>query len=70
MRSNIKERKPGRPRTIPEELEDEVISIYRQGFGYRTTAHELEKKDIYVNWCAVRRLIKERLDEHLNYKLR
>ena len=69
MRSNVIERKPGRPRAIPEELEPEVISLYKQGFGYRATARELGKKGISVNWSTVRRLIKEKLDENLNYKL-
>jgi len=69
MRSNIKERKPGRPRAIPEELEPEVISIYKQGFGYRATARELREKGISVDWSTVRRLIKEKLDENLNYKV-
>ncbi len=69
MRSNVIERKPGRPRAIPEEREREVISIYKQGFGYRATARELKEKGLSVNWCTVRRLIKEKLDENLNCKL-
>ena len=69
MRSNVIERKPGRPRSIPEELEPEVISIYKQGLGYRATARELGKKGISVNWSTVRRLIKEKLDDNLNCKL-
>ncbi|MFC1901445.1 hypothetical protein ACFLX3_00740 [Chloroflexota bacterium] len=69
MSSDIRERKPGRPRAIPKELEPEVINIYRKGFGYRATARELGKKDISVNWSTLRRLIKENLDENLNYKL-
>ncbi len=69
MHSNAIERKPGRPRIIPKELEPEVISLYRRGFGYRATARELGKKGISVNWSTVRRLIKERLDENLNSKL-
>ena len=69
MSSNVRERKPGRPKAIPEERESEVISIYKQGFGYRATARELRKKGISVNWSTVRRLVKENLDENLNYKL-
>ena len=69
MRSNGIERKPGRPRAIPEELEPEVISLYKQGFGYRATARELGKRGISVNWSTVRRLIKDKLDENLNYKV-
>ena len=70
MHSNAIERKPGRPRIIPKELEPEVISLYKQGFGYRATARELGKKGISVNWSTVRRLIKESLDENLNYRLK
>jgi len=69
MSSNIRERKPGRPRIISKELEPEVISICKQGFGYRATARELGKKGISVNWSTVRRLIKENLDENLIYKV-
>ena len=56
MSSNVRERKPGRPRAIPEERESEVISIYRQGFGYRATARELREKGLSVDWSTVRRL--------------
>ena len=69
MSSNARERKPGRPRAIPKEFEPEVINIYRQGFGYRATAREIGKKGISVNWRTVGRLIKENLDENLNYKV-
>ena len=69
MSSSVIERKPGRPRTIPKELEPEVIYLYKQGFGYRATARELGKKGISVNWSTVRRLIKEKLNENLNYKV-
>ena len=70
MSSNVIERKPGRPRAIPKELEPEVISVYKQGFGYRATAREPGKKGITIKWGKVRRLIKEKLDENLNYKLK
>ena len=56
-------------RAIPEELESEVISVYKQGFGYRATARELKEKGLSVDWSTVRRLIKEKLDENLNYKV-
>jgi len=70
VHSNAIERKPGRPRIIPKELEPEVISLYKQGFGYRATARELGKKGLSVNWSTIRRLIKERLGENLQYKLK
>ena len=70
MHPTVIERKPGRPRIIPKELEPEVIHIYKKGLGYRATARELGKKGISVNWCTVRRLIKGNLDENLNYKLK
>ncbi len=69
MSSNVIERKPGRPRAIPEERESEVISIYKDGLGYRATARELKEEGLSVDWSTVRRLIKEKLDENLNYKL-
>ena len=69
MSSNVRERKPGRPRAIPKERESEVISIYKEGLGYRATARELKEKGISVHWSIVRRLIKEKLDENLNYKV-
>ena len=69
MSSNARERKPGRPRAIPKEFESEVISIYKDGFGYRATARELKEKGLSVDWSTVRRLIKEKLDKNLNYKV-
>ncbi len=55
------ERKPGRPRAIPEELVPEVISLYKQGFGYRAISRELRKNGLSVNWSTVRRLVKDKL---------
>ena len=64
MDYKLLERKPGRPRAIPEELEPYVISLYRQRFGYRAIARELRKEGISVHWSTVRRLVKEKLGKH------
>jgi len=52
------ERKPGRPRAIPEDVVPEVLKLYDGGLGYRATARELAKKGIWVDWSTVRRIIK------------
>ena len=70
MSSNVRERKPGRPRAIPEKLVPHVISLYRQRFGYRAIRRELRKEGISVSWSTVRRLVKEKLDKNLNYRLK
>jgi hypothetical protein len=51
-------KRPGRPRAIPEALAPKVISLHRQGFGYRATARELLSDGLCVDWSTVRRLIK------------
>ena len=60
------ERRPGRPRAIPEKLVPHVISLYRQGLGYRAIRRELRQEGISVHWSTVRRLVKEKLDKNLN----
>ena len=52
------ERKPGRPRVIPERLIPKVLSLYRQGLGYRAIARELRQEGISVDWSTVRRVVK------------
>jgi transposase-like protein len=52
------ERKAGRPKAIPEERIDDVLSLYRSGLGYRAIARELERKGISVTFSTVRRVIK------------
>jgi len=52
------ERKPGRPRTIPEALIPKVLSLYHEGLGYRAVARELRQEGISVDWSTVRRLVK------------
>ena len=58
MNPEIVERKPGRPRVIPERLIPKVLSLYRQGLGYRAIARELRQEGISVDWSTVRRVVK------------
>ena len=52
------ERKPGRPRAIPESLIPKVLSLYREGLGYRAVARELRQEGISVDWSTIRRVVK------------
>ncbi len=66
---NMIRKKPGRPRAIPKSLEPEIIKMYReQALGYRAIERELRKIGLNVSWQTVRRLIKDRLDENLDYR--
>jgi hypothetical protein len=56
---SVPRNKPGRPRAIPEDQIDEVISMYKSGLGYRAIAHELEKHGVFADWTTVRRIIKK-----------
>lgn len=58
IRLNVRGRKPGRPRAIPEAFVQEVIALYRDGSGYRSIARELTKWGVSVDWSTVRRVIK------------
>jgi len=51
-------RRPGRPKAIPEHLIPKVLSLYRQGFGYRAVARELTKDGILADWSTIRRVVK------------
>jgi transposase-like protein len=51
-------RRPGRPRAISDALVPKVISLYRQGLGYRAVARELRAEGIAVDWSTVRRVVK------------
>jgi transposase-like protein len=57
---NLKEveRKPGRPAVVPERLIPKVLSLYREGLGYRAIARELREEGISVDWSTIRRIIK------------
>jgi len=52
------ERKPGRPRAIPETLIPKVLSLYQEGLGYRAVARELREEGISVDWSTIRRIVK------------
>ena len=54
------ERKPGRPRAIPETLIPKVFSLYQEGLGYRAVARELREDGISVDWSTIRRIVKAR----------
>ena len=54
-----KPRKPGRPRAIDDDMVPMVLSLYENGFGYRTIAHELETNGVFADWSTVRRVIKK-----------
>lgn len=57
--SGTSQRRPGRPRAIPEALVPKVLSMYhRQGYGYRAIARELLAEGLCVDWSTVRRVVK------------
>ena len=45
----IKDRKPGRPRAIPEDIEPVVVDLYEQGYGYRAIARILNTPEYGIN---------------------
>jgi hypothetical protein len=62
--NNLKRKKPGRPRAIPEDQIEEVIVMHESGMGYRAIARELTKRGLSVDWSTVRRIIKKWLSEN------
>ena len=66
MSPEASERKPGRPRAIPETLIPQVMSLYHGGLGYRAVARELRQEGISVNWSTVRRVVKDQKDQRGN----
>ncbi len=60
MNLKSRERKPGRPRAIPEGLIPKVLSLYHEGLGYRAVARELREEGISVDWSTIRRIVKDR----------
>ena len=52
------ERRPGRPGAILPSLVSKVMSLHREGLGYRRIARELEKDGLSPDWSSVRRVIK------------
>ena len=45
----IRDRKPGRPRAIPEDTEPVVVNLYERGYGYRAIARILNSPDYGIN---------------------
>ena len=45
----IKERRPGRPRAVPEDFEPEVVDLYERGYGYRAIARILNSREHGIN---------------------
>jgi len=60
MNADMRERKPGRPRAIPESVIPGLLRLYNEGLGYRGVARELSKQGISADWSTVRRVIKSR----------
>ena len=60
MNAESVRRKAGRPKAVPEILIPSVLSLYRQGLGYRSIARELRQEGISVDWSTIRRVIKAR----------
>jgi hypothetical protein len=56
---DVMQRKPGRPRAIPEDRIEEVISLHESGMGYRWISKELLNRGVYADWTTVRRVIKK-----------
>lgn len=68
MKVDVREKKPGRPKAIPESVIPRLLRLYNGGLGYRAVARELGKQGVYVDWSTVRRTIKSRrtLDNEKN----
>ena len=47
--AKIKERKPGRPRVVPEDIEPVVVDLYERGYGYRAIARILNSPEYCIN---------------------
>jgi len=58
-RPEVTQRKPGRPKAIPERLIPKVLSLhYDEGMGYRAIVRELRKQGISVDWSTIRGIVK------------
>ncbi len=58
MKVDVREKKPGRPRAIPESVIPRLLRLYSGGLGYRAIARELSKQGVSADWTTVRRVIK------------
>ena len=54
----IERRGPGRPRSIPPELFETILQLYKGGLGYRSIANHLRGLGINATFNSVRRLVK------------
>ncbi|MFC2019306.1 hypothetical protein ACFLU4_05040 [Chloroflexota bacterium] len=54
-----KDRKPGRPRAIPPEVEPVVVELYKLGYGYRAIARILngEEYGVRTHFSSVRKAL-------------
>lgn len=48
----------GRPRSLPPAALRRVLTLYRDGLGYRAIAGELREAGVDVNWSTIRRAVK------------
>jgi transposase len=56
---SVRERKPGRPRAIPPELEPIVVEIYHRGYGYRAITRILsDEYHVSPDYTTVKRVLK------------
>ena len=44
-----KDRKPGRPRAVPEDIEPVVVDLHERGYGYRAIARILNSREHGIN---------------------
>ena len=56
--AEVKRRGPGRPRSIPPELFETVLQLYKGGLGYRSIANHLRGLGVGTTHTAVRGMIK------------
>jgi transposase-like protein len=56
---DVTPRKPGRPKAIPEDRIEKVISWHQAGLGYSSISNELLNQGIYADRSTVRRVIKK-----------
>ena len=55
--------RPGRPQALDQRQIEQVLALYRSGWGYRAITRELEKSGVVVDWNTVRRVIKAHLHQ-------
>ena len=58
VHEKVKSRGPGRPKSIPPEFFETILTLYRGGQGYRSIANHLRTLGVSTTYSAVRRLIK------------